>query len=91
MNNLFKGQQFLLLLKYVYPKVPKVKTPKVYVVSPHNVMINFHDCSKVAPAPPSPISHGSTTPLLQKIILYEHNCYRLSFFTSFNIGTLYTL
>ena len=87
-NNLFKGQQILLLLKY--PKVPKVKTPKVYLVSLQHVMINFHDCSKAATAP-SPVSGGSTTPLLQKLILYEHNYYRLSFSTSFNIGTLYTL
>ena len=47
---------YFFLLKYVYPKVPKVKTPKVQVVSLHNVMINFHDCSKVAPAPsPYPV------------------------------------
>ena len=67
-----------------------MKTPKVHVVSLHNVMINFHDCSKVAPRPLS-VSRGSTTPLLQKIILYEHNYYRLSFSTSFNNGSLYTL
>ena len=52
--NLFKGQQLLLLLKYVYPKVPKVTTPKVQVVSLHNVAINFHDCSKVVPGPQPP-------------------------------------